>query len=114
ILKAEKVVLAGDHKQLPPTVKSDEARQLGLETTLLDILTVRLDQSHLLTIQYRMHDHILGFSNAAFYNGLLLSADQVKSRTLSGDTLPLIFIDTAGCSFDESVNPNQKSYKNEG
>lgn len=114
ILKSERVILAGDHKQLPPTVKSDEARRLGMETTLLDKFTEILSHSHILNVQYRMHEHILGFSNLAFYQGLLHSAEHVKMRTLPGDTQPLVFIDTAGCSFDEVLNTHQKSYKNEG
>ena len=114
ILKADRVIFAGDHKQLPPTVKSEEAKKFGLEITMLDLLSEQPDCTHLLTVQYRMHQNILGFSNERFYQNQLQSSDTVKNRLLPGDHNAVIFIDTAGCSFDETVNPSQKSFKNEG
>lgn len=114
ILKAERVILAGDHQQLPPTVKSNAAREKGLETTMLDVMTDAISATSLLAVQYRMHTAILGFSNEQFYGGKLISSPKVENRTLPSDDKPIVFVDTAGCSFDESFNPKQKSYKNEG
>jgi ATP-dependent RNA/DNA helicase IGHMBP2 len=114
ILKANRVILAGDHKQLPPTVKSQEAIKLGLETTILDVLADKIPYTSLLNIQYRMNELILKFSNRKFYNNALLSHDSVRKHTLRNDQLPLVFIDTAGAGFDEKFNPNQRSYANPG
>ena len=114
ILKAERVMLAGDHQQLPPTVKSNAAREKGLETTMLDVMTNVISATSLLTVQYRMHRAILGFSNENFYGGKLISSPGVENRMLPGDDKPIVFIDTAGCGFEEMFNPKQKSYKNEG
>ena len=114
ILKAKRVILVGDHKQLPPTVKSKEAAKLGLITTLLDKLTPIVKSCYMLNLQYRMNEAILGFSNQKFYNNLLQSVDAVKNHTLPNDTNPLIFIDTSGCGFDENYNTQHRSYHNEG
>jgi ATP-dependent RNA/DNA helicase IGHMBP2 len=114
ILMAERVILAGDHKQLPPTVKSTEAAKMGFETTLLDIMADKIPHSAMLEIQYRMNNSILGFSNERFYNGKLKSDDSVKSRKLRNDSHSLVFIDTAGCGFEESVHKDHRSYANHG
>jgi ATP-dependent RNA/DNA helicase IGHMBP2 len=114
ILKAERVILAGDHHQLPPTIKSQGAREKGLETTILDLMTDYIKESSLLTIQYRMNQKILGFSNKLFYDGKLMSFPKVENQTLPGDQQPIVLVDTAGCGFDEYFNPKQKSFKNEG
>jgi len=114
ILKANKVILAGDHLQLPPTVKSPEAMQLGLAETILDRMADHIQECSLLSVQYRMNNSILSFSNEQFYKGQLTGHFSVENHTLANDTQPLIFIDTAGCGFEESLNPMQKSLKNEG
>lgn len=114
ILKADRAILAGDHKQLPPTVKSNEAIKLGMETTILDLMTERISHSSLLTKQYRMHHKILGFSNHRFYDNKLDSADDVQGRSLRNDVYPLVYIDTAGCGFEELVNEERRSYANHG
>jgi ATP-dependent RNA/DNA helicase IGHMBP2 len=114
MLKAEKVILAGDHKQLPPTVKSKAAAQLGLTETLLDRMSDFCQYSSLLTVQYRMNNDILYFPNQKFYNGKLISHDTVAQRYLPNDTKHLVFIDTAGTGFDEKFNPEYKSLWNEG
>lgn len=114
ILKADRVILAGDHKQLPPTVKSQESVKLGLETTILDILAGKTAFSSLLKTQYRMNEVILGFSNQKFYQGLLHSDAGVEKRVLHEDKYPLVFIDTAGCGFEEALHPERLSYSNEG
>lgn len=114
ILKADRVILAGDHKQLPPTVKSQESMKLGLETTILDILTGNTVYSCLLNVQYRMNQTILGFSNQRFYAGLLSSDSHVEKRFLRDDKTPLVFIDTAGCGFEEVLHSERLSYANHG
>jgi ATP-dependent RNA/DNA helicase IGHMBP2 len=114
MLKADRVILAGDHKQLPPTVKSTDASKLGLETTILDILTDTNSHSCLLTEQYRMHQAILGFSNKMYYEGKLASHADVATRTIRNDQLPLVYLDTAGCGFEEVKNHEHRSYCNHG
>jgi len=114
ILKANRVILAGDHKQLPPTVKSQEAIQLGFETTILDLLAGKIDASSLLDTQYRMHQDILGFSNERFYEGKLKSFLASDGNSLRNDRQPLVFIDTAGCGFEELFDPNTRSFSNPG
>jgi superfamily I DNA and/or RNA helicase len=114
MLKADRVIFAGDHKQLPPTVKSREAVQLGMEETLLDILTDQIRHTSMLTEQYRMNHGILAFSNAHFYSGKLQSHESVAIRTLRNDPNPVLFIDTAGCGFEESRDPDGKSLWNGG
>jgi len=116
ICKAEKVILTGDPFQLPPTVKSMEAAKGGLAVTLLEKAVDRLEKVQLLNVQYRMHELIMGFSNQEFYNNQLNAADFVAKWTLDmadgSDTRPIEFIDTAGCSFDEKVNPETLSSYN--
>lgn len=114
ILKADRVILAGDHKQLPPTVKSSKALDLGLDVTILDRMADKIEHQSMLEIQYRMNDSILGLSNELFYHGKLMSHTSVKNRLLNSDTRPLVFIDTAGCGFEEVWNPEQRSYANHG
>jgi ATP-dependent RNA/DNA helicase IGHMBP2 len=114
ILKAERVILAGDHKQLPPTVKSVDAVKLGLETTILDRMTDHITFSSLLKEQYRMHHRILGFSNQKYYQNLLISNEAVANRLLRNDHQPLVYIDTAGCGFEEVMNAEHRSFANHG
>lgn len=114
ILKCKRVILAGDHLQLSPTVKSPQAENLGLSDTLLQRLSDRITSSFLLTTQYRMNDKILSFSNAQFYNNQLKSAEGISNWTLEGDGTPLVFIDTSGCGFEENYNPKTRSRYNEG
>lgn len=110
---AERVIIAGDHKQLPPTVKSKDAEQLGLTETILDRVADHLDESALLTIQYRMHPKILGFSNDQFYQGRLSSAPAIYDRIeMKIGSDPLIFIDTSGCGFQEEFNEENRSRSN--
>lgn len=106
ILRSHRVVLAGDHCQLPPTVKSQEAAKAGLATTLFERL--QHAQPHtavLLDTQYRMHQAIMGFSSEQFYEGKLKAAAEVAAWTLAADIPALEFIDTAGCGYqEEEVN----------
>ena len=97
---AERVVLAGDASQLPPTVKAPEAIKAGLGISLLEKAIDRERNVHLLDTQYRMHADIMAFPNARFYEGRLLAHESVADRTL-GSLPPLSFIDTAGRGWDE-------------
>lgn len=115
IIKSNRVVLAGDPFQLPPTVKSMEASKMGLSTTLLDIGFKNEHSVFLLNTQYRMHPEIMGFSNQYFYQNKLLAAYNTHSNLyeLNQTTFKAIqFIDTAGCGFEEKQNPSTLSYYN--
>ncbi len=114
ILKAKRVILAGDHHQLPPTIKSDAAKSLGLADTLLDRMSDCISYHYLLREQYRMNDKILGFSNITFYNNTLFSNPNNKNHLLKGDNEPLLFIDTSGCGYEEKMHPKSKSIYNDG
>ena len=117
LLKCKRLILSGDHFQLPPVVKSMEAKKGGLEVTLLDLCIELPEAVVLLNRQYRMNSIIMGFSNAFFYQNQLIADESVTDHALyNGDdpTLSSIieFIDTAGCSFDEIQNPETLSHKN--
>lgn len=112
ILKAERCVLVGDHKQLAPVVKSPKAIDKGLDKTLLETLKGNIPYDALLNTQYRMHPEILAFSNKRFYAEQLQSASVVSNRTLPNDTEPFVFIDTSGCGFDEQFTEKARSYSN--
>lgn len=114
ILKAQKVILAGDHCQLSPTIKSNEAAKNGLSTTLLEkCIALHPEAVTLLEEQYRMNEQIMGYSSQVFYQNRLKAHSSVGKRTLKNDTSPLLFIDTAGCGFEEklagtsSTNPEE-------
>jgi len=108
ILRAERVVMAGDPFQLPPTVKSQEAAAKGLAVTLLEKAIKRLPDVALLNVQYRMHTSIMAFSNRKFYKDELTAHESVAGRTLS-NSIPLEFIDTAGCGFEEQAGEEGES-----
>jgi ATP-dependent RNA/DNA helicase IGHMBP2 len=113
IIKSSKVILAGDPFQLPPTVKSFEAAKGGFGITLIERCIQQWEEVSLLNIQYRMHYAIMGFSNQQFYSGTLQAAEHVKRHQLDfGDHPPIVFIDTAGCGFEEKVNPEYQSRYN--
>lgn len=113
ILKASRVVLAGDPFQLPPTVKSVKAEKGGFNITLIEKCLKRIERSCMLKIQYRMNEQIMGFSNQQFYQGLLKADDTVRQHRLNiSDNDPLVFIDTAGCGFDEKLQPTYQSRYN--
>ena len=114
ILRASRVVLTGDPFQLPPTVKSAKAQRDGLGVTLLEKTLNRSDAAALLNIQYRMHTAIMGFSNTHFYGGALQTSDSVNARNTQPALAhtPVLFIDTAGCGFDEKLNEEYQSKYN--
>ena len=104
ILKADRVVLAGDHCQLPPTVKSNPRTRGGLYDTLFEKLVMRHPaQVSLLEVQYRMNAQIMKYPSQALYANKLQAAPAVADWTLPGDSCPIMFIDTAGAGFDETV-----------
>ena len=101
IRKAGRVVLAGDHCQLPPTVKSIAALKGGLGKTLMErIVEQKPDVVTLLTMQYRMNERIMQFSSDYFYNGAVTTAPEVSHRGILDYDLPMVWIDTA--DVDES------------
>ncbi|MBC9928870.1 AAA domain-containing protein [Chitinophaga qingshengii] len=117
ILKAEKVILAGDHCQLPPTIKSTGAAREGLSNTLLEkCVALHPEAVVLLEEQYRMHEMIMGYSSSVFYQDKLKAHHTVARRQLFATDIPLAFIDTAGCGFDEktegtsTTNPEEASF----
>lgn len=110
ISRASRVILAGDHHQLPPTVKSSEAEKGGLGKTLFESLIEHAPISILLDEQYRMHDHIMGFSSRQFYEGKLRAAPGIGGRSLGEGFEALEFVDTAGCGFDEKKNDRLSTY----
>ncbi|MBK7475800.1 MAG: AAA family ATPase [Haliscomenobacter sp.] len=113
IAKASRVVLAGDPFQLPPTVKSVEAQRGGFHITLMEKCLNRLPEVALLQVQYRMNEVIMGFSNRQFYQNQLQAAEEVRNRWLPiPSNFPLVFIDTAGCGFEEKVHPAYQSRSN--
>jgi predicted DNA helicase len=117
ILKAKKVILAGDHCQLPPTIKSQEAAKKGLEKTLLEKLVEKHPEAVvLLDTQYRMNEQIMAHSSKTFYGNSLKAHNSVALHRILPDLTPLQFIDTAGCGFDEklegtsSTNPEEAAF----
>jgi superfamily I DNA and/or RNA helicase len=95
INKADRVVFAGDHFQLPPTIKCLEAAKRGLSETLMQKVATRKPLAvSLLKIQYRMHDDIMGFPSAWFYNDELIAAAEVKNRGILAYDTPLVWINT--------------------
>lgn len=94
--RASRVILAGDHCQLPPTVKSIAALRAGLGKTLMErIAENKPEVVTLLKIQYRMNDEIMRFSNDWFYGGKVESAPQIKYRSVLDYDHPITWIDTS-------------------
>jgi len=117
---ANRLVLAGDHFQLPPTVISTEATKEGFDISLMERLlsSVGTKISRRLNVQYRMHSDIMSFSSDVFYENSLLADESVRTAllvdlpavTVSPLTdCPVDFIDTAGASYDEEQEPNGDS-----
>ncbi len=107
---AEKYVLAGDHLQLPPTVLSQEAANLGLSRSILELSIGKINSVFLLNTQYRMRKAIADFSGNYFYNGLLLTANHLQNE----HNRHVTFIDTAGSGFNEKQGIEGMSLQNEG
>lgn len=116
LLKGKRLILAGDHCQLPPTIKSVEAEKKGLGITLFERMMKKYGESisRMLTIQYRMNEMIMKFSSLEFYQNRLIADSSVIHHLLKDlpniketheTKVPLIFIDTAGCGCDETLAP---------
>ena len=94
IRRASRVVLAGDHQQLPPTIKCYDAMRQGLGKTLMErIVDNQPDAVSLLKVQYRMNDAIMRFSSNWFYNGLVESDPSVRHRSILDLEHPIQWID---------------------
>lgn len=118
ICKAEKVIMAGDPFQLPPTVKSMEAQKGGLTVTLMEkCMKTQPKSANLLNVQYRMNGDIMKFSNMKFYDNQLKAHRSVIERRLKINDIntdSIEFIDIAGCGFEENQDPESLSLYNEG
>lgn len=102
IRKADRVILAGDHCQLPPTVKAPEALRAGLGHTLMQTIVKNKPETvSLLKLQYRMNDEIMHFSSEWFYGGMLQSAPEVKYRSILDFDTPIEWINTEGMDCNE-------------
>ena len=123
VRRGKKIIMAGDHFQLPPTVRSKEAEERGLGISLFERFYDVLEAPFktLLDRQYRMNEKIMGFSSRMFYKNLLVADESVKTQTLVG--LPgvqdspetremLVFIDTAGKGFEEKLEEGSESRYN--
>ncbi len=118
ISRSNRVIFAGDHFQLPPTVKSKTAEARGFKETLME-RTMSIDNvSIMLNTQYRMHENIMNFSNKQFYQEKLKADVSVKDVVLSYDENEILlntafdFIDTAGCGYNEILNTESLSTSN--
>ncbi len=120
MIKAGKAVLAGDHKQLPPTVLHPDAKPLSF-TMFERFIKLYPQVSYMLKVQYRMNDIIKEFSSKEFYNGELISAEEVKDRKLSEitgdigknpvtDDTPVIFIDTEGKLLEQQKKGSKSKF----
>lgn len=95
IKRCTRVVLAGDHCQLPPTVKSIAAQRAGLGKTLMErIVENKPEVVTLLKVQYRMNDEIMRFSSDWFYGGQVESAPQIKYRGILDYDVPMMWVET--------------------
>jgi len=129
--KGDRVVLIGDHKQLPPTILNKKAAEKGLNKSMFERLyEIYGDKIRtMLEIQYRMHDDIMNFSNQEFYNGKLKSSTDVAEHTLwdlgfktkgkkcftdksLNPDYPIVFIDTKEMTAEERSLKGSNSYDN--
>jgi ATP-dependent RNA/DNA helicase IGHMBP2 len=106
---AEKIVLAGDHWQLPPTVLNHEAARLGFNRSILEITIKTVNTVLLLNTQYRMKEVIAGFSSNYFYNNQLLNPPHLQNTGTH-----ISFIDTAGSGYHEEHGADGSSLQNKG
>ena len=102
IRRASRVIFAGDHCQLPPTVKSLPALKGGLGKTLMECIVERLPEAvTLLGVQYRMNEEIMRFSSDWFYGGKVQTAPQIKYRGILDYDLPMVWVDTSDLDIHE-------------
>ena len=115
IRRAGRVIFAGDHCQLPPTVKCYEALKGGLGRTLMErIADQKPEVVTLLRMQYRMHEDIMRFSSDWFYNNLMVAAPQVKHRSILDLDLPMTWIEPLPSLTEEgTIHPTRERRGNE-
>ena len=120
---ADRLVLAGDHCQLPPTILSKEAGRQGLAVSMMQRLVEEFGDAvtRQLTVQYRMHEQIMRFSSEQFYQGSLTADESVRQHILNDlphveheDDSPVVFIDTAGAGWSEEQESDSLSRLNSG
>jgi len=123
LTRCDRLILAGDHCQLPPTVLSPEAAAADFGLSLQERLVARhgTDVTRRLTVQYRMHEAIMAFSSLEFYDGDLAADPSVRNHRLCDlpgikvnalTEQPLYFLDTAGAGFEEQREPDGESLLN--
>ena len=121
--RADRLILAGDHLQLPPTILSDSAKKEGYAISMMERLVNHYGDlvTRQLTVQYRMHESIMGFSSQHFYDNTLIADESVRRHVLSdlprvqNDLVsddPVTFIDTAGTGWQEELEPEGLSKRN--
>jgi superfamily I DNA and/or RNA helicase len=119
----DRLVLAGDHCQLPPTVLSNEAQRGGFGVSLQERLVARFGDliTRRLDVQYRMHEQIMAYSSGEFYEDALVAHESVASHLLCQlpgvsatalTTRPVTYIDTAGAGYEEEQEPDGESRLN--
>ncbi|CAG5957934.1 unnamed protein product [Menidia menidia] len=125
LLKARKYILAGDYKQLPPTIKSQNAASKGLSLSLMERLIQMYGDSvvRMLTVQYRMNNAIMDWASKEMYQGKLTAHSSVEGHLLKDlagvssveeTSTPLLLIDTAGCGLSEMEVTDEQSKGNQG
>lgn len=121
--RADRLILAGDHLQLPPTILSDAAKKEGYAISMMERLVNHYGDliTRQLTVQYRMHASIMGFSSKHFYDDTLIADNSVCAHVLSDlpriqtelvSDDPVTFIDTAGTGWQEELEPEGLSKRN--
>lgn len=114
IIRSQRVIMSGDHHQLPPTINSFEAAKDGLEHTLFARgLKTQPETVTMLETQYRMEPSIMGFSSQEFYEGKLKADQSILDRHKLFD-INMLMVDTAGAGFEEKVKKETLSSYNEG
>uniref|UniRef100_A0A8C4TQN8 DNA-binding protein SMUBP-2 n=1 Tax=Falco tinnunculus TaxID=100819 RepID=A0A8C4TQN8_FALTI len=125
LLKSPRCILAGDHKQLPPTIISHKAAAKGLSLSLMERLIKRHGEKvvKMLTVQYRMHQAIMQWASLEMYGGQLTAHPSVAQHLLKDlpgvtsteeTTIPLLLVDTAGCGLFELEVEDEQSKGNPG
>jgi superfamily I DNA and/or RNA helicase len=121
--RGQRILLAGDHLQLPPTVVSTEAAEQGYSRSMMQRLVEHYGSAitRQLDVQYRMNEAIMRFSSGQFYNDSLVADESVRTHRLSDlsgvvssplTDEPMMFIDTAGADYDEELEPDGASRRN--
>uniref|UniRef100_A0A8K9V819 DNA-binding protein SMUBP-2 n=1 Tax=Oncorhynchus mykiss TaxID=8022 RepID=A0A8K9V819_ONCMY len=125
LLRGRKCILAGDYKQLPPTIKSHTAASKGLSVSLMERLILKYGDSvvRMLTVQYRMNSNIMTWASEQMYQGQLVAHSSVEKHLLKDlpgvasveeTSTPLLLIDTAGCGLSEMEVADEQSKGNQG